>query len=526
MSILLTWATKRRTLFIIVVGLAAILVFAVVFAASIAVWEYTNSPQFCGTTCHTMPPEYAAYQVSPHARVACVDCHLGRESMLTAFPRKVKEIRHVIFALTQAYETPIYVKSLRPARFTCERCHFPEKFSMDSVKVIRHYLEDEQNTERLITLILKTGGGSKREGLGKGIHWHIENQVMYIATDKLRQNIPYVRVVNDDGTITEYFDVEADLPPNFVEENQDKMRVLDCIDCHNRVSHLFPSPERAVDDAMFRRRIPRDIPYIKKRAKEVLSVPYESHEEAQAAIEALVQWYEENYPEWYADEYNQLKLRVAIDELKRLYRQMVFPEMDVGWETHPNNTGHREFPGCFRCHDGKHLSQNEEAIRLECNICHTIPVVSGPGLPAPVITLAKPDEPESHRDTTWIARHRFEFDHSCAGCHNVTNAGGSDNASFCSNSACHAVEWKYAGLNAPAVREKLLAEMPPKPEISPGIAPPIPHPVGPRINCDICHGPGTVRAYPEDHQQEDMVNCTECHTVTTPEIIIGGTLER
>ncbi|HIC88917.1 MAG TPA: cytochrome C, partial [Anaerolineae bacterium] len=266
------------TIAVVVIGLG-------LFSGGVTVWEYTNSSQFCGTTCHAMPPEYTAYQVSPHARVACVDCHLGQDSVLNTVPRKAKEVRHVVFALTQNYDTPIYVKSLRPARDTCEKCHYPEKFSTDSVKGIRRYAKDEKNSETRIYLILKTGGGSKREGLGKGIHWHIESEVWYIATDKHKQEIPYVRQVDDDGRVTEYFDVSLDLPPDFVAQNSDKLRRMDCIDCHNRISHQFRSPDRALDQALARRLIDRDIPYIKLWGTDLLSSSYLSHDEAMAAIE-------------------------------------------------------------------------------------------------------------------------------------------------------------------------------------------------------------------------------------------------
>ncbi len=525
MSTLLMWAQTRTRLFVLALLLVLLIVGATVFAAGVTVWEYTNSTQFCGTTCHTMPPEYTAYQLSPHARVPCVDCHLGQESVLSAMPRKAKEIRHVVFALTQTYEVPIHVKSLRPARFTCEKCHNPEKFSSDKVVKIHHFAKDVNNSEYVTVLVMKTGGGTRREGLGIGIHWHIENQVWYLATDELRQNIPYVRQVNADGSVIEYYDVEAELPPDFVERNQDKLRLMDCIDCHNRISHTFPNPDQALDDALFRRVIARDIPEIKKFGVEVLSAPYPSHEAAAKGIERLEEIYRIKYPEWYANEANRAKLRNAIEQLKALYARMVFPDMKVSWDVHPDNIGHKNFPGCFRCHDGKHLSKEGKPIRLECNICHSIPLVVGPGLSAQPINIVKPDEPESHRDPMWIAKHRFEFDHSCAGCHNVTNAGGTDNSSFCANSACHATEWRFAGLNAPAVREQLLRELAQKeaakPKLAEGVAPPIPHPIGPRIDCEICHGLGTVRAYPEDHTQEKMANCTECHTMSRPEAVIG-----
>src|SRR5512134_1391670 len=154
------WFTSLKRPVRWLVGVVVVVVsLLIAVTVSATTWEYTNSPQFCGTTCHTMPPEYTAYQVSPHARVDCVDCHLGRESILLTVPRKARELNHVINALTQAYEPPIYVKSLRPARDTCERCHNPDKFSSDTFVEIKRYDDDETNTQKRNFLILKTGGG-------------------------------------------------------------------------------------------------------------------------------------------------------------------------------------------------------------------------------------------------------------------------------------------------------------------------------------------------------------------------------
>ena len=71
-------------------GVVAILVFV---SGSYA-WDYTNSPPFCGSTCHTMPPEYTAYQVSPHARVQCVECHIGRGFFGTQFLDDLRTYLH------------------------------------------------------------------------------------------------------------------------------------------------------------------------------------------------------------------------------------------------------------------------------------------------------------------------------------------------------------------------------------------------------------------------------------------------
>lgn len=490
----------------IVGGLLTILIVLATVTVSATAWEYTNSPQFCGTTCHTMPPEYLAYQVSPHARVACVDCHLGQDSILLTVPRKAREISHVVNALTKSYEPPIYVKNLRPARDTCEQCHNPDKFSSDTFVEIKRYASDELNTHTRNYMVIKTGGGSLREGLGRGIHWHIESQVYYYTDDRLKQTIPYVKEVAPDGKVTEFFDTEAGLPPDFGKQVESQLHRMDCIDCHTRISHLFRSPSNAMDEALARGLLDSSMPYIKAEGTKILSQEYPSLDAGMQAVEDLEGWYKTNEPDYYAA--NTQKVQQAVIEIKGIFSQTVFPNLKVGWQTHPDNAGHREFPGCFRCHDGKHVSPQGQTVRLECNLCHSIPEVVSSDDAAPVLSVDKPGEPESHKDSNWIARHRFVFDETCAGCHNVTNPGGTDNSSFCSNSACHASEWKFVGLNAPAVRQ--LVAPPPVP--GSGQPRPVPHPIGERTDCMLCHGlNATVRPFPENHASFDRSVCTQCH---------------
>jgi hypothetical protein len=455
-----------------------------------------------------MPPEYTAYQISPHARVACVDCHLGQDTLLLTVPRKAKEVRHVVNALTKSYEPPIYVKSLRPARDTCEKCHNPDKFSSDTFVETKHYDQDRENSLSRVYLIVKTGGGTRREGLGRGIHWHIENEVWFYSDDPLKQTIPYIREIGPDGQMTEYFDVEAGLPPDFGKQVEGQLHRMDCIDCHTRVSHLFRSPTKAMDDALARQAISSDIPHIKERGVEVLSQSYESTEAGLQAIESLNGWYRENYPDFYSG--NQGAAGEAVEEIKEIFQVTVFPNLGVGWQTHPDNSGHQEFPGCFRCHDGKHTSSQGQTIRLECNVCHSVPEVVEADMTAPVLSIDKPGEPPSHKDSNWLARHRYAFDATCAACHDVSNPGGADNTSFCSNSACHGVEWKYVGLDAPAIRA--LVEPPPVPGSGEALA--VPHPIAPRTDCQVCHASNAVIPYPDDHTGYEASLCIQCHEPT------------
>lgn len=419
-------------------------------------WEYTNSPEFCGTSCHTMPPEYTAYQVSPHARIACVDCHIGKGFIATRITRKAGDLKHVTATLFKNYEFPIRADELRPARETCELCHFPEKFSDDSLREIQRYQNDKNNTPISLYLTLKTGGGSERLGLGRGIHWHIQNPVYYLPEDPEEQKIPYVRVVMEDGSIQEYIDVGSDFDPSTI--NEASLKEMDCITCHNRITHLVPPPEDTVDELISRGMISAEIPDIRRQAVSVYERIYDSTEKGLIGISGLEGYYREYYPEYFSA--NREKISQAVEALQEAYGKSVFPEQNSDWSTHPNNIGHKDSPGCFRCHDGKHLDRMQQAVRLECNLCHSIPVVAGPDDFVAEIEISRGPEPESHRNANWISFHNQIVDQTCSNCHTTEDPGGVSNTSFCSNSACHGSAWTYAGFDAPGLREILESQLP------------------------------------------------------------------
>ena len=427
-------------------------------------WTWTNSPAFCGQLCHTMPPQYAAYQLSPHSRVSCVECHIGREFILQQIPRKSVHTQFLFRTAFGLYEYPIYATSMRPARVACETCHSPDKFSDDSVRVKKHYLPNESNAEYDIYLIMKTGGGTKREGLGRGIHWHVENEVQFLSTDKLDQNIPYIRVTNDDGSVDEYVDVESDLDTSSIDEKD--LKTMDCITCHNRISHSIPTPAESVDSSISRGVISSDIPYIRDLAVQVLTRDYPDQEQAFVGIDqALDTYYKRYQQDFYAT--GQDKLQAAIAEIQRIYSVSVFKDQDLDWNTHPNNVGHIDSPGCFRCHDGKHLDAADQAVRLECNLCHSIPVVAGTEDLVTNIEISHGPEPASHLNANWIALHNRAYDKTCADCHTTADDGGTSNTSFCSNSTCHGQAFTYAGFDAPALREILQGQVTSPPTVTP-----------------------------------------------------------
>jgi nitrate/TMAO reductase-like tetraheme cytochrome c subunit len=426
-------------------------------------WEYTNSPPFCGTTCHTMPPEYTAYLTSPHARIDCVDCHIGKGFITTRITRKAGDLKHVFATTFKTYEFPIRAGDLRPARETCELCHFPEKFSDDSLREIKRFDNDRQNTPRSIFLTLKTGGGDARQGLGRGIHWHIQNNITYLAEDAEEQKIPYVRVEKADGSVTEYVDVEANLDPAAIDPA--KLKSMDCITCHNRITHQVPAPEDTVDRLIASKRISSKIPEIHRKALETYSQIYQTTEQGLLGIGALQEYYRTYYPEFYAA--NGALIQSAIQALQEAYRASVYPEQNSDWTTHPNNIGHQDSPGCFRCHDGKHLNDQQQAIRLECNLCHSIPVVAGPYDFTTKIEVSRGPEPQTHLNENWISMHNQVFGPGCADCHTTDDPGGTSNTSFCSNSACHGSAWTYAGFDAPALRKVVISQLPPAPTPAP-----------------------------------------------------------
>ncbi|HLH07638.1 MAG TPA: NapC/NirT family cytochrome c [Terriglobales bacterium] len=352
---------------------AFIIVFVALSAAgSYRAYEFTDSVQFCGQLCHTvMKPEYTAYLQSPHARVACVDCHVGAGAGWYV-KSKLSGAYQVYSVIFHKYPKPIPtpVANLRPAPETCEQCHWPNKFHGDQLRVFTHFGTDEKNTPRQIRMLVKTGGGDPNTGLPSGIHWHmnIANKITYIATDQQRQVIPWVQSEDSRGHITVY-QVKDALTAEQVQK--DAKRRMDCIDCHNRPTHIYKAPDASVDEALLATRIDPTLPFIKQQAVTVLSADYKTTDEAVKAIDKdLNAFYQSKYPDVYSSK--QPQIRQAVAEVQRIFQNSIFPEMKVDWRVHPNNIGHFYFPGCFRCHDGNHVSADGKVLKKDCDTCHTV----------------------------------------------------------------------------------------------------------------------------------------------------------
>ncbi|MFZ1683617.1 MAG: NapC/NirT family cytochrome c [Candidatus Zixiibacteriota bacterium] len=358
-------------------GLAAVLITVVSYSGYRA-YESTDSVAFCGKTCHTvMEPQYVTYMNSPHARVPCVECHIGPGASFYV-RSKIDGTRQLIRTATNSYSRPIQtpVKNLRPAQQTCEGCHWPQQFWGDKYITKTYYKPDSVNSPWTISLLVKVGGGNPRTGKLEGIHWHMlgESKVEYIATDEKRQEIPWVRLTKQDGTVVVYKD--PDVPAPDLNDPKNEIRQFDCMDCHNRPSHKFLAPATALNLALSTRNISAQLPYIRQEGLDLLNAAYETRDQAEKAIATgLNDYYEKGYPAVASQ--SGAEIKQAIETLQRIYRENFFPEMKTDYRVRENNLSHFVNDGCFRCHDRKKVNDKGEQISSVCTTCHLI-VAQGP----------------------------------------------------------------------------------------------------------------------------------------------------
>jgi len=363
---------KQRR-FISIFSAGAILLLFMSAFGSYKAYEFSDSDEFCGEMCHVvMAPEYTAYLSSPHSRVGCVTCHIG--SGAAWFVRaKISGAYQVYSVLFNKYSKPIPtpVHNLRPAEGTCEQCHSPQHFFTEIRREFNYYLYDEKNTKSSLSMLLKIGGGNIELGKAEGIHWHmnIDNKIEYIHTDDIRNEIPWVKQTSSDGTQKIY--KKRNYKGDFSKLPEENLRRMDCIDCHNRPSHIYHPSDKSVNLSMSLGRIDETLPYIKSVAVNALEETYSTKENALDSIGFTInEFYYKNYPA--ISETKQEKLSLAIEEVKKIYDRNFFPGMKVSWRGFPNHISHLYDSGCFRCHDGEHFTDDGEMIRRDCNLCHTI----------------------------------------------------------------------------------------------------------------------------------------------------------
>lgn len=430
--------TRRGSfiLFVLVAGFGAALT-----VGAVATVAYTDTPAFCGS-CHTMGPEIKGYEISAHRNVPCVDCHTepGLQGWVKA---KLNGTRQLWEVITGTFPTPIPAPDhdlLPSTEITCQRCHnvAPLLAGGGPVRLVLYdqYALDPPNTRRSVALVVRPNGFGGA-GPTVGVHWHIESEVEYLASDARAQVIDYVSVRRLDGSLEEFISAQAVSQSDNVSADIARIaatgqrRRMDCISCHNRVGHDLPSASRAVDDQISAGRISTALPRVKEQAVKRLTLSYASNEDADQSIAGLRYYYRTNYP--LVAEQRAAEIEAAISSLQTTYRLIATPEMGVAAGAYPTNIGHQDAPGCFRCHDGAHYRVvdgrlSTETIPAQCSTCHTFPQI---GEYESGVLIGR--RPESHDGRLWVFDHKLSVNsadpasQSCAACHTQT---------YCEN--CHA----------------------------------------------------------------------------------------
>jgi hypothetical protein len=366
----LNHATTRKS--VIVFMVLTMINIVVLAGATYKGVEVMDSTEFCGMACHAvMQPEHTAHERSPHSRVGCVDCHIGPGADWFV-KAKLDGAWQLVAVALDIYPRPITtpLHDLRPARDTCEQCHWPTKFVGDKLKVATVYEEDESNSELKTAILLKIGGLHGRDS--SGIHWHVDPNVQIrYRSDESRMNIYDVELTRPDGSVKLF--LAGDAP-----EDAADWRVMDCVDCHNRPTHIYRPPGKEIDTALAAGRMDSSLPYLKREGVRILeAADYESHDAGRAGIaESLQAYYRENHPEVVASQAT--AVTAAADALGDIYSWNVFPHMKVRWDTYANHSGHppvrsrENAPGCFRCHNRDHKTAEGEGISRSCDLCHTV----------------------------------------------------------------------------------------------------------------------------------------------------------
>jgi hypothetical protein len=340
--------------------------FIIVGTASYRGVAYMDTSRFCGASCHVMAPEFSAYHVAPHSNVACTDCHVAPTAAGYVYA-KWNGTKQLLMVLAHDYPRPIMAENKVPvASMTCVNCHNPDKFVGDKIVVTTAYGDDEANSQTSSVTLMHVGGRDSFAHLS-GIHGAHMGKIQYIATDTTNQSIPWVGKTNDNGSVTEF--VASGIKGPLLGHK----RLMDCIDCHNRAAHSFDTPENALNKDMAQGSPSSGLPFVHREGLALIKGKYESQSDAQTRIPAgLITFYRSQYPAvWNAQ---RPQIYAAAKALVDLYTTNIFPSMKVTWGTHPNNIGHNDSPGCFRCHDGDHTAKGGATVTNDCSVCHNLVV--------------------------------------------------------------------------------------------------------------------------------------------------------
>jgi len=361
-----SWSHPLLRQLVVFIGGATVINIVIFSQLTYRAVHFMDSTAFCGGACHqVMQPEFASYKNAAHSRVDCVQCHIG-PGAAWELKAKISGIRQVFKVMFNSYSrpTPAPVHDLRPARDTCEACHWPQKSGNDRVRVISKYADDAANSVTKSVLLMRIGGGHLKKGI-HGAHLEAGVTIRYRPADEKRQTIPWVEWSRAGEAPRIYLAAGAKME----EIEKLPIREMDCVDCHNRPAHSHDMPEAAVDRALAEGRIDASLPFAKKTGVEILKTVYKQGAEREV-VTAFTAYYRSKYPTVFAKEKTAIEHSAA--SLLAIYSRNIFPDMKVTWGTYPNNIGHSDFPGCFRCHDDDHKAGESKTIAQDCSSCHEL----------------------------------------------------------------------------------------------------------------------------------------------------------
>lgn len=399
---------SRRGVLGLLLVIGALSTVALVGAIRVVTW--TETADFCGR-CHTMGPELVAHEAGPHRDVTCGECHVepGVEGWIRAKLNGTRQLVEIVLGTFPEPIPPPDHDNLPPPEKTCLACHSLERVGTANLVTRTQYTDDEANTRQFIGLFIRPGGGDVFD-TSRSVHWHVLADVEYRSADPNAQTIDWIRVTRPDGLVREFIAKDEVRLAEDVRPDIERLaaaadpRRMDCLDCHNRIGHPLLNPRREFDAALSSGRIDRELPYIKREGMRILWSSFASEAQAEAEAERLRDFYALRYPR--IAETRATAINQAIEQIKVLYRLTATPEMRVTAKTYPDNLGHTDFIGCFRCHDGGHYrvkdgALTDERIPSSCDTCHTFPQIGG-AIASPPLGIP----PETHDDRLFVFNHR------------------------------------------------------------------------------------------------------------------------
>jgi hypothetical protein len=369
---------RHRVAFVLLATVLNVFIFAIVTQKAVS---FMDTPKFCGNVCHrVMQPEYDAHERSAHRQVACVSCHIG-EGASGFVEAKTSGLRRVMAVMTGHYHRPIQAPpaGLPPARETCEGCHQPSRFVGNQIDIRMHFKDDEANTPQGTSMVMHVGGTDPSTGEDAGIHFHASRryQIRYEVLDPKREIIGRIQKLDRGKVVAEYLPVKDPKASPAAPAKVLETRTMDCIDCHNRPTHVFDeSAASAIDKAFGEGLLDPKVPWLKKTSLAALGAVSPARDTAEAELRgALAAAYDREHP---AQKPAAPALDAAARGLATVYRHNVYPDMKLTFGTYRSNIGHggpdpgKSKAGCFRCHSGDHATADGKELSSKCESCHEV----------------------------------------------------------------------------------------------------------------------------------------------------------